>query len=179
MSNKKKKKVKKQEEEFELKKLNVSKPIMVLSMLSLLGFMFSVISDFSYFTGLGAVIQESFGDNVGAQLAYSANINKWKEAGFDVSPDGLRDIRQMFLVLGLINIPVLLGVGLMFFRVKIGFNIYTVFQLAYIFVPIYLVGFKFYPNFRLLSYGDMAFMLLFIIMYGIQRNNLGLEEVKK
>lgn len=149
-------------------KLNVPRPIIALSVLSLIGIMMSGMSDFSWYTGIDALITGGFEEGSPAIEVYNAKKDVWEEAGIDVSTEGLMQLRQLFLAIGLLNIPVLLGVVLMFYRVKIGFQIYTVSQLAYAVVPLVFLGGNFYPHFRTLHYGDVAVTILFIIMWGIQ-----------
>lgn len=162
-------------ETFENKPLDVSRPIRVLAILSLIGFLMSSISDWSLFFGIKTYAADAFGDNLEGQLAYMNNIQRWTKLGIDTSPTGLKDLTNLFLVLGLLNIPVLAGVGLLFFKVRAGFTIYSIFQTLYILMPIYYVGLNFYPAIRTLGYFDAGIMLLFIALYAIQRNNLGLD----
>ncbi|MDC3336297.1 hypothetical protein OAW23_00360 [Flavobacteriales bacterium] len=151
----------------------ISKPIIILAVLSVLGFMCSAVSDLSYFTGIEAFINDAFEEGNPAKEVYAKNIQLWKDNGVDTSIDGLSQIKRIFLILGILNIPVLLGVALMFFRVRVGFELYAISQLAYIVVPFYFFGFGFYSNFRVLGIGDLFIMILFILMWGIQRKNLG------
>ena len=154
----------------------ISKPIIILAVLSVLGFMFSAVSDLSYFTGIEAFINDAFEEGNPAKEVYTKNIQLWQDNGVDTSIGGLSQIRQLFLIIGILNIPVLLGVALMFFRVRIGFELYAISQAAYIIVPFYFFGFGFYSNFRVLGIGDLFIMILFIVMWGIQRKNLGSKD---
>ncbi len=155
-------------------KLEVSRPVIVLSILSLVGTMICAISDFSFYTVIDTYLNEGFeeGNEVGRNFEEIVN-QEWGKNGVDVTNEGLRHLRQLFLVIGILNVPVLLGVVLLFFRVRLGYIIYTVGQLAYIFVPLYFLGGAFYPNFRTLHYGDIAVTVLFIIMWGIQYKIMG------
>ena len=154
----------------------ISKPIIILAVLSVLGFMFSAVSDLSYFTGIEAFINDAFEEGNPAKEVYAKNIQLWQDNGVDTSIGGLSQIKQLFLIIGILNIPVLLGVALMFFRVRIGFELYAISQAAYIIVPFYFFGFGFYSNFRVLGIGDLFIMILFIVMWGIQRKNLGSKD---
>ena len=157
-------------------KIGVSKPILILTVLSVMGCMLSGISDLSWYTGIEAYVTDGFEEGSPAIKVYEKFIPKWTEAGIDTSTTGLMQLKQLFLVVGLLNIPVLLGVALMFFKVRIGFEIYTISQVAYMLVPIYFLGTNFYPVFRTLHYGDIAIMVLFIIMWGIQRKTFKTNE---
>ena len=154
----------------------ISKPIIILAVLSVLGFMFSAVSDLSYFTGIEAFINDAFEEGNPAKEVYAKNIQLWQDNGVDTSIGGLSQIKQLFLIIGILNIPVLLGVALMFFRVRIGFELYAISQAAYIIVPFYFFGFGFYSNFRVLGIGDLFIMILFIVMWVIQRKNLGSKD---
>ena len=155
------------------------RPIIILSILSMIGFVICAVSDLSYYIGVETYIIDGFEDGNPAKELYEHNIEQWGNKGVDVSLGGLKLVRQLFLILGIMNVPVLLGVALMFYRVKIGFKIYAVCQLAYILIPIYFLGFGFYPIFRVLGYGDLLIMILFVIMWGIQRKNMDRKTTPK
>ena len=150
-------------------KKEIPRPIIVLSILSITGVMLSGMSDFSYYTLLDQYVTEGIEEGTAA-APFLKKLGQWEEAGIDVSVENLKMIRQTFFITGMLGIISLLGVGLMFFRMKIGFAVYTIGQLVYIAVPLYLLGSDFYPNFRTLHYGDLAIMLLFIVMWRIQHN---------
>ena len=141
-----------------------SRPILILGILSMIGFVICAVSDLSYYMGIETYIIDGFEDGNPAK--------QWENKGVDVSVGGLKQVSQLFLILGIMNVPILLGVALMFYRVKIGFKIYAVCQLAYMLVPIYFLGFGFYSTFRWLGYGDLIIMILFVIMWGIQMKNM-------
>jgi len=149
-----------------------SRPIIILGILSMLGFVFSVVSDLSYYMGVETYVNEEFEEGNPAKELYEQNILEWDKQGLDTTPLGLKKIARLFLIIGLINLPILLGVAFLFYRIKIGFEIYAVCQLAYMLIPIYMIGLDFYPLFRVLGYGDLFIMLLFVIMWGIQRKNM-------
>ena len=158
---------------IENKGQRIAKPIIILSVLSVFGFMLSAVSDLSYFTGIEAFVSDAFEEGNPAKEVYAKNIKLWKDNGIDTSLAGLNKINQLFLIIGILNVPILLGVALMFFRVRVGFELYAISQVAYIVVPLYFFGFGFYSNFRALGLGDLLIMVLFIVMWGIQRKNLG------
>ncbi len=149
-----------------------SRPILILGILSMIGFVICAVSDLSYYMGIETYIIDGFEDGNPAKELYEQNVEQWENKGVDVSVGGLKQVSQLFLILGIMNVPILLGVALMFYRVKIGFKIYAVCQLAYMLVPIYFLGFGFYSTFRWLGYGDLIIMILFVIMWGIQMKNM-------
>jgi hypothetical protein len=157
-------------------KVGASKAVIILTILSVLGSMISGVSDMSWSKVAEASATGEF-DKSSPKVIELMNgtdskpgkLVEWKEDGIDTSEEGLMRISDMFFYVALLNIPVLLGVMLMFFKIKIGFEIYVVGQIAYMLLPIYYLGLNFYPNFRALTYGDIAVMLLFIVMWGIQR----------
>ena len=161
------------DEEYELKELNLTRALRVLCLLSAVGFAIGLIIDFSFYTGFGAYLKGGFGAKDQVAFAYQTIVGNMDAAGLDVSKEAIGEVQQMFFYLGVLNIPVMLGVALMFFRVKIGFAIYALCQSVYILLPLFFTGFSFYPVFRLTGYFDIVIMILFILMYGIQSKNLG------
>jgi len=160
-------------------KVGASKAVIILMILSVLGSMISGVSDMSWSKMMEASATGDFGkSSPAAQELMNGDENdpnkpgklaEWKADGIDTSEEGLMKLKDMFFYVALLNIPVLLGVMLMFFKVRIGFEIYAISQVAYMLLPIYYLGLNFYPNFRALHYGDIAVMVLFIVMWGIQR----------
>ena len=161
------------------KKKIASRPIIILGILSMIGFVICAVSDLSYYMGIETYIIDGVEDGNPAKELYEQNIEQWENKGVDVSVTGLKHVSRLFLILGIMNVPVLLGVALMFYRVKMGFKIYTVCQLAYILIPIYFLGFGFYPTFRVLGYGDLLIMVLFVFMWGIQRKHMDRKSTSK
>ena len=69
-------------------------------------------------------------------------INKdlalWSEKGIDISEKGINVIALNFLLRSGFDVLALLGVALMFYRMKMGYSIYLICQLIYVAIPFFL-----------------------------------------
>ncbi len=69
----------------------------------------------------------------------------------------------------MIDVFALLGVSMMFARLKLGFTIYAIFQITYIVVPAVMFG---VAGFQIVGTGTVAITMVYIILFATQRKHL-------
>ena len=70
------------------KKKIASRPIIILGLLSMIGFVICAVSDLSYYMGIETYIIDGFEDGNPAKELYEQNIEQWENKGVDVSVTG-------------------------------------------------------------------------------------------
>ena len=156
------------------KKIEVAASAMPLSLkalviLSFLGFVASMVLDASNYLAYDNLDELK---NATDQTAYEKiedQIDYLEVHHFDVSEKGLKRISKMYFYRGIIDVIVLLGVTLMYARLKLGFTIYTIFQLAYIALPFSMFGID---SLYLTEYGVILITLVYIGLFSTQRKYL-------
>ena len=138
-----------------------SKGLKVLCVLSTIGFVLALgIDAFNYYTYSN---YSQFAENIEDVL------EKWEEAGVDISANGISKIANLFLVRGIIDVFALLGVYLMFYRLNLGYIIYVIFQIAYVIVPFVILG---DVGKVVIPIGLMAINLIYVALFTTQRKHL-------
>ena len=133
----------------------------VLCILSMIGFVCALgIDAFNYYTYSN---YGQFAENI------EDVIEKWEEAGVDISANGISKIAKLFLIRGIIDVFAFLGIYLMFYRLKLGYNIYVIFQLAYVAVPFVILGDM---GKIVIPIGLMAINLIYVALFTTQRKHL-------
>ena len=96
-----------------------------------------------------------------------SNIDQYNN--IDTSKEGIEMIAWMFFGRGVLDVLVLLGIMLMFYKLKIGFNIYVLFQILYVVLPFYLIG----KNVNVIvPYELMMINLIYVALFNTQRKHL-------
>ena len=96
-------------------------------------------------------------------------LTKLEQSDIDTSEKGIDLLAWLFFGRGVIDVLALLGVMLMFYKLKIGFNIYVFFQVVYVAMPFILIG----KNVNVVvPYQLMMINLVYIALFITQRKHL-------
>tara|TARA_B100001093_G_C26541697_1_gene890585 strand:- start:322 stop:795 length:474 start_codon:yes stop_codon:yes gene_type:complete len=113
------------------------RPIKLLCILSLLGFIYCISNDASHWAFFNHT--EELKNNQEAYESMEDLKLNWKNQGLEYNDIIRKKLVKFYLVRAIIDVLALLGVALINFRLKKGFVIYSVFQLSYILAPFFLL----------------------------------------
>jgi hypothetical protein len=111
-----------------------------LCIMSFLGFIYYLVQDSSQYLAYANFEELKNSANQEAFEIMETKISHLEKEGLDTSANGLFKIARMFIYLSILDVLVMVGTALMFFRIKRGYYLYVIFQLAYVFLPIILFG---------------------------------------
>ena len=141
----------------------------ILCVLSVIGFIASMYIDAgNYFLFSNIDQYKSTADQVLAEQLEN-KLALIDDNNIDTSKEGIEMIAWMFFGRGVLDVLVLLGIMLMFYKLKIGFNIYVLFQILYVVLPFYLIG----KNVNVIvPYELMMINLIYVALFITQRKHL-------
>ena len=141
----------------------------ILCVLSVIGFIASMYIDAgNYFLFSNIDQYKSTSDQVLAEQLEN-KLALIDDNNIDTSKEGIEMIAWMFFGRGVLDVLVLLGIMLMFYKLKIGFNIYVLFQILYVVLPFYLIG----KNVNVIvPYELMMINLIYVALFITQRKHL-------
>ena len=141
----------------------------ILCVLSVIGFIASMYIDAGNYYLYSNI--EQYLDVQDQELAgnIEEKLSIFSEANVDVSEKGIDLLAWMFFGRGVLDVLALLGVMLMFYKLKIGFNLYVLFQLLYVVLPFMLIGKGVNV---VVPYELMMINLVYIALYVTQRKHL-------
>jgi len=141
----------------------------VLCAMSFIGFILSMLADTGNFISFGSVeeLKNAIDQTQYEQL--ETKIEEWDKLGLDTSPSGLKNVSAMYGIRTFIDVLAMVGVVFMYFRLKIGYIIYTIFQFVYVAIP-----FLFFGGFALfvVEYSSVAISLIYVALFTTQRKHL-------
>lgn len=148
---------------------NIHTSLKVLCYMSLVGFIISLITDIGNYISFGSIEELKKMPNQEQYEILENSIEKWGKAGVDVSKRGVEKISNMYFIRGFVDILAMVGVVFMYFKLKIGYVIYTIFQFVYVSIP-----FLFFGGFALLivPYSSVAITLIYVALFTTQRKYL-------
>lgn len=141
----------------------------ILILLSFLGFVASMVLDSSNYLAYDNIESLKESNDQAAYEAIEDQVDFLEEHGYDISEKGLKRVSKMYFYRGVIDVIVLLGVALMYTRLRLGFTIYVIFQLAYITLPFTMFGLE---SLYLTDYGGILITLVYIGLFSTQRKYL-------
>ena len=110
-----------------------------LCLLSLIGFIYCFVSDIGYFflflDGLSMESEKSSFLNLVIDNLY--------ENGFEFNEYLASQLKSLYALRIVFDIFAMVGVTLMFFRIKLGWTFYWIFQVAYVLSPYIFLNFEF------------------------------------
>tara|TARA_B100001250_G_C19039664_1_gene460998 strand:+ start:29 stop:499 length:471 start_codon:yes stop_codon:yes gene_type:complete len=113
----------------------------VLCFLSFIGFVYCMAFDSSKFLTYSSYDPDSLIEDSAAYELISQEVDRWSLNKIDVSKKGIQKVSYLFLARSIFDVISLLGVTLMFYKMKLGFSIYTFSQLLYVLLPFVFFGF--------------------------------------
>ena len=141
----------------------------ILCFLSLLGFIYCMAFDTTKILTYYSLDFDSMVEDSAAYEMINNELSRWEENEIDVSPKGLRKVALLFLFRAIFDVFALLGVALMFYRMKIGFSIYLISQLAYVLLPLLMLGVN---ATAVVPLNMMAINLIYVALFITQRKHL-------
>ena len=141
----------------------------ILCFLSLLGFVYCMAFDSTKFLTYFTLDLDNMVEDSATYEMINNELLRWEENNIDISPIGLQKIALLFIFRAIFDVFALLGVALMFYRMKIGFSIYFIFQLIYVFSPLLLLGLN---ATAVVPLNMMAINLIYVALFITQRKHL-------
>ena len=149
------------------------KGLKILCFLSLLGFVYCMAFDSTKFLTYSSLDLDNMIEDSASYEAINNEVLRWEDAGIAVSEKGLHRISLLFLIRSILDVLALLGVALMFYRMKIGFSIYAIFQLCYVVSPLVFFGVN---GTAVAPLNMMAINLIYLALFFTQKKNLLARE---
>ena len=149
------------------------KGLKILCFLSLLGFVYCMAFDSTKFLTYSSLDIDNMIEDSASYEAINNEVLRWEDAGIAVSEKGLHRISLLFLIRSILDVLALLGVALMFYRMKIGFSIYAIFQLCYVVSPLVFFGVN---GTVVAPLNMMAINLIYLALFFTQKKNLLARE---
>ena len=110
-----------------------------LCLLSLIGFIYCFVSDIGYFF--------LFLDDLSAESEKSSFLNlvidNLGENGFEFNEYLASQLRSLYALRIVFDILAMVGVALMYLKIKLGWTFYWIFQVAYVLAPYIFLNFEF------------------------------------
>ncbi|MFL2585067.1 MAG: hypothetical protein ACJ0QO_00195 [Parvicellaceae bacterium] len=107
-------------------------------------------------------------------------IEYWQENGFAFDEEVKDQLVKFYAIRIVFDVLAMVGVCLMYFKIKLGWTFYLIFQLAYVISPFMLLNFEFEPQWPYLS-GFAVFVvplfsgmihLIYVLLFLSQKKNL-------
>ena len=141
----------------------------ILCVLSVIGFIASMYIDAGNYYLYANIEQYKEVDDLGLLEQLEEKLSLLSQSDIYVSKEGIETIAWMFFGRGVVDVLALLGIMLMFYKLKIGFNIYVIFQLVYVALPFVMIG----KNVNVVvPYELMMINLVYIALFITQRKHL-------
>ena len=113
-----------------------------LCLLSLIGFIYCFVSDIGYFF--------LFLDDLSVESEKSSFLNlvidNLGENGFEFNEYLASQLRSLYALRIVFDILAMVGVALMYLKIKLGWTFYWIFQVAYVLAPYIFLNFEFQPS---------------------------------
>ena len=110
-----------------------------LCLLSLIGFIYCFVFDLGYFT----LFLDLQSNSSQANSFLNIIIDNLSENGFEFNEYLASQLRSLYALRIVFDILAMVGVSLMFFKIKLGWTFYWIFQLAYVLAPYIFLNFEF------------------------------------
>ena len=110
-----------------------------LCLLSLLGFIYCFVFDLGYFT----LFLDAKSINLEKNSLINLIVENLEDNGFQFNEYLSIQLRNLYAIRVVFDIMAMVGVGFMFFKIKIGWTFYWIFQIAYVLSPFVFLNFDF------------------------------------
>jgi hypothetical protein len=141
----------------------------VLCFMSFVGFIIAMLVDTGNFISFSSVDELKAAVDQTQYEQLENQIEQWEGVGIDTSRQGLNKIGTMYALRTFIDVLAMVGVVFMFYRLRFGYFIYTLFQFIYVAIP-----FLFFGGVALLivPYSSVAITLIYVALFTTQRKHL-------
>lgn len=147
-----------------------------LCLLSLIGFIYCFVFDLGYFF----LFFDSLNLNAEKNNFLNLIVENLDENGFKFDNYLASQLRSLYALRIVFDILAMVGVTLMFFKIKLGWTFYWIFQIAYVLAPFIFLNFDFQPSWPYLSgiaivvfplFNNMIH-LVYVLLFMSQRGQL-------
>jgi len=147
-----------------------------LCLLSLIGFIYCFVSDIGYFF--------LFLDDLSVESEKSSFLNlvidNLGENGFEFNEYLASQLRSLYALRIVFDILAMVGVALMYLKIKLGWTFYWIFQVAYVLAPYIFLNFEFqasWPYFTGIAFVMFPLFnnmihLVYVLLFMSQREQL-------
>jgi len=147
-----------------------------LCLLSLIGFIYCFVSDIGYFF--------LFLDDLSVESEKSSFLNlvidNLGENGFEFNEYLASQLRSLYALRIVFDILAMVGVALMYLKIKLGWTFYWIFQVAYVLSPFMLLDFEFTANWPYFAgfavlvtpVFNSIIHLIYVLLFFSQKKNL-------
>lgn len=150
-------------------KLDVPNGLKILCILSFIGFAASMAIDTMNYLSFSSVDEMRLAADQAPFEQMEDVMDILSEKGVDVSERGMMQISKMYVFRAIIDVLALLGVSMMFIRLKMGYTIYVIGQLTYIAIPIGMFGLL---GVHIVGVGSIAITLIYVLLFTTQKRHL-------
>jgi len=123
-----------------IEKLETPKSLKILCIMSFIGFALAMANDTYFYMSYGSIEEVKASADQTTWELLEDKLDLFEQNGGDISEDGTLRISLMYIYRSILDVLALLGVSMMFIRLKLGFIIYAVFQAAYAAIPFVMFG---------------------------------------
>lgn len=121
-------------------KLATPKSLKILCIMSFIGFALAMANDTYFYMSYSSIEEVKASADQTTWELIEDKLDLFEEKGGNVSEDGTLRISLMYIYRSIFDVLALLGVSMMFIRLKLGFIIYAAFQAAYAAIPFVMFG---------------------------------------
>lgn len=141
----------------------------VLCFMSFVGFIIAMLVDTGNFISFNSVDELKAAADQTQYEQLETQIEEWNGVGIDTSKQGLKKVGTMYALRTFVDVLAMVGVVFMFYRLRFGYLIYTLFQFVYVAIP-----FLFFGGVALLivPYSSVAITLIYVALFTSQRKHL-------
>ena len=158
-------------------KLETPKSLKILCIMSFIGFALAMANDTFFYMSYGAIqdVVESADQTTWElleskfDLVEAEGVTIYEADGKTINEDLSLRISLMYIYRSILDVLALLGVSMMFIRLKLGFIIYAVFQAAYAAIPFVMFG---TAGGLIVGNASVAITLVYIGLFLTQKRHL-------
>ena len=158
-------------------KLVTPKSLKILCIMSFIGFALAMAQDTSFYLTYGSIQEVIDSPNQTTwelletkfDLLQDKGINIHEADGKTINEDLSMRISIMYIYRSILDVLALLGVSMMFIRLKLGFVIYAIFQAAYAAIPFVMFG---TAGGLIIGNASIAITLVYIALFLTQKRHL-------
>jgi hypothetical protein len=158
-------------------KLETPKSLKILCIMSFIGFALAMAQDTSFYLTYGSIqdVIESSDQTTWElletkfDLLQDRGINIHEVDGKTINKDLSMRVSIMYIYRSILDVLALLGVSMMFIRLKLGFVIYAIFQAAYAVIPFVMFG---TAGGIIVGNASIAITLVYIALFLTQKRHL-------
>jgi hypothetical protein len=160
-----------------IEKLETPKSLKILCIMSFIGFALAMAQDTSFYLTYGSIQEVVESSDQTTWELLETKFDLLQEKGFNIYEVDGKTIKEdlsmrislMYIYRSILDVLALLGVSMMFIRLKLGFVIYAIFQAAYAAIPFVMFGAS---GAIIVGNAGIAITLVYIALFLTQKRHL-------